>query len=114
MWGILVTRLDFVGTVTGDGTKTASNSYVQKPDTVGGEIIGNGSISDFTADNNAKTQSKMLALTGSDLGDSDNEIWKDGSSSGSNNYPYLEWQDSFKVDQGKPWEAPIPSPTQTP
>ena len=104
----------FVGTVTGDGTKTASNSYVQKPDTVGGEIIGNGSISDFTADNNAKTQSKMLALTGSDLGDSDNEIWKDGSSSGSNNYPYLEWQDSFKVDQGKPWEAPIPSPTQTP
>jgi len=98
----------FVGTVTG-ANASASNSYVQMPNTGGGEIIGNGSISGFTVnDNVAKDQNSMLNLTASNLGDSDNEIWKDGLEY---NYPYLNWQDSFTVDQGKPWEAPIPTPT---
>jgi len=102
----------FVGTVTG-ANASASNSYVQMPNTGGGEIIGNGSISGFTVnDNVAKTQNEMLKLKASDptgneddLGDS--SIWVDGSSTDPKNYPYLKWQDSFT----EPWEAPIPSLT---
>jgi hypothetical protein len=95
----------FVGTVDGTGTKTASNSYVQMPNTGGGEIIGNGSISGFTAnDNVAKDQNSMLNLTASNLGDSESHVWNSGSEG---KYPYLNWQDSFT----EPWEAPIPRPS---